>query len=650
MTFFYVKQILITVAGYLCPVKRLSLLLFVLVTIRFLSAQPCKSIKNKPKQLTTKCIKIHSILVDACGSPEGENEILLFYTGNTSLTLSKLSAKWPNAGNNWLGLTQNAATAKKVSDINATIAGCGKLIEPLAGIIPANKQVYLFTSTNFIVGSNQFTNLSDTAYAIFQKSGNTAGHFANYSTPSGLRTTILSVAGSCSDTAIYDKVKLVKQNRTVGAEDGGYVNFDSLGGATYLNDGCNAPVDPPKVNAQITNGSSFCPGDSVMLKGSVSGGLCFVWRAKTGQFSDSTTLTTVYYPNYANPSAPELWLFSCNSSIKAVVNINIKPQQPVSAGKDTMVCSGNTIVLKMRSGSGPVLWKPLDGSGIIQNPTAVSTTYLPSTADTAVKFVLQAFNGCKSANDTFKAVFIQKIKPDFQLSDSVVCRNADSVFLLPLNKGGVFSGLTFSATPAYWPSVPGRYRIVYVTQNRGCKDSAVKYLLVNPNPNALFDLLPGDTVKTGSVVKAIPRQTGAYRHVWSIAGNVVTWPFAPAKEGRYRVLHTITDSITGCSDTASVVLIVIGDEDIRMANVFTPNGDSLNDVFNFVGSGIRNSNLKIFNRWGEKLFESDDQRHGWNGKTYGGVICPEGVYFWQMYVQMQSGKKSYYSGTVTLLR
>ena len=591
-----------------------------------------------------------SILVDACGLPEGENEIVLFATGNTPLTLSKLSMKWPTVGNNWLGLSQSATTAAKVSSINATITGCGRLIEPVGGVIPANKKVYLFTSTNFIVGSNQFTNLSDTAYAIFQKAGNTAGHFANYSTPSGLRTTILSVSGSCSDTATYDKVKLLKQNGIVGAEDGGYVKFDNQGNATYQNNGCNAPVDSLKVSATSRNGNSFCPGDSVLLKGTVSGGLCFVWRAKTGMFSDTTSLLPVYYPNFSNPASPELWLFDCKGSIKSIVSISIKNQQPVYAGKDTTVCAGNAVALKMRTGAGPVLWRASGGNGNIQNATASSTSYVPALGDTAVNFVLQAFNGCKSASDTFRAVWIQKIKPDFQLSDSVVCVNADSVQVFPLNKGGVLIGLSWSSTPATWPSITGRFRIVYKTNNKGCIDSAIKFLLVHPKPSPAFDFLPNDTVKLGTTVNVIPAQTGTYRHIWTERGNPVTWPLISPTEGQHRILHTIIDSATGCSDTVSEVLTVIGDEDIRMANVFTPNDDSLNEIFNFIGIGVISSNLKIFNRWGEKLFESVDQRLGWNGKTMNGISCPEGVYFWQLSVQMQSGKKKYYSGSVSLLR
>ncbi|MEK0421184.1 MAG: hypothetical protein RLZZ161_1035 [Bacteroidota bacterium] len=629
---------------------RFLLISFFCVYASNIIAQPCKSIRNSSKTLTSKCIKIRSILVDACGNPEGENEILLFETGKTSVSMAAISLRWANTSNKWLGLTQSAATATLVSDINATITGCGKLLEPTGNSIPANKKVYLFTSTNFIVGSNQFTNLSDTAYAIFQKAGNTAGHFANYSTPSGLRTTILSLAGSCSDTATYDKVKLVKQNGTVGAEDGGYVNFDSLGNANYLNDGCSAPVEPLKVTAVTLNGSSFCPGDTVLLKGTVSGGSCFVWRAATGRFSDTTSLLPNYYPDFSKPSSPELWLFNCNGSIKATVSISIKNQQPVFAGNDTTVCAGNAITLKMRSGAGPVIWRAFGGKGNIQNPAAAVTSYLPVAGDTSVTFVLQAFNGCKAANDTFKATWIQKIKPDFRLSDSDVCSHSDSVLLFPANKGGIFSGLTLSVTPAHWPSTPGRYRIVYRTNNKGCLDSAVKYLVVHPKPDPRFDFSPNDSVKVGEIVTVKPLQTGAYKHVWSESGNTIAWPFSSPKEGQFRILHTIIDTATGCSDTFSSTLTVIAPEDIRMTNVFTPNNDGKNDVFNFRGNGIVSSQLRIFNRWGELLFESIDSKVGWNGETAKGLICPEGTYFWQMSYTLRSGKSGKHAGSVNLIR
>jgi gliding motility-associated-like protein len=87
-----------------------------------------------------------------------------------------------------------------------------------------------------------------------------------------------------------------------------------------------------------------------------------------------------------------------------------------------------------------------------------------------------------------------------------------------------------------------------------------------------------------------------------------------------------------------------------MTNVFTPNNDGKNDVFNFRGTGITTSQLRVFNRWGEQLFESNDAKTGWNGKTMQGVNCPEGTYFWQMSYRLRSGKYGKHSGSVNLIR
>ncbi|NCP46664.1 MAG: hypothetical protein GW818_09670, partial [Flavobacteriales bacterium] len=134
----------------------------------------------------SQCFEIESILVDACGSPEGENEMVRFVVGNTSLNTANMNVMWPN--NSWLGICQNTTTANAVSALNATVQGCGFLIEPTNGVLPAGTRVLLITSTAIDVNANSFANLADTMYVIFQCSGNTSGHFANWSTTPGLRT------------------------------------------------------------------------------------------------------------------------------------------------------------------------------------------------------------------------------------------------------------------------------------------------------------------------------------------------------------------------------------------------------------------------------------------------------------------------------
>ena len=76
------------------------------------------------------CFTINSILVDACGNPEGENEMVRFTVGASPLQVSSLNVSWPSTNLNFLGICQNANTAQKVADLNATIQSCGYLLEP----------------------------------------------------------------------------------------------------------------------------------------------------------------------------------------------------------------------------------------------------------------------------------------------------------------------------------------------------------------------------------------------------------------------------------------------------------------------------------------------------------------------------------------
>lgn len=89
---------------------------------------------------------------------------------------------------------------------------------------------------------------------------------------------------------------------------------------------------------------------------------------------------------------------------------------------------------------------------------------------------------------------------------------------------------------------------------------------------------------------------------------------------------------------------------IKMPNVFTPNNDGKNDFFiPFYNRYMSDSRIKIFNRWGNLIYESYDLYKGWDGKFYDDD-CPEGVYFWVIqYLDTNDSKKSF-KGTFSLLR
>lgn len=88
-------------------------------------------------------------------------------------------------------------------------------------------------------------------------------------------------------------------------------------------------------------------------------------------------------------------------------------------------------------------------------------------------------------------------------------------------------------------------------------------------------------------------------------------------------------------------------------NAFTPNGDGINDYFfprQYLTNGVSSFTLSIYNRWGEKVFEtSNTNGRGWDGK-FNGVAQPDGVYIYQINLTYKNGRSDKYSGNITLIR
>lgn len=116
------------------------------------------------------------------------------------------------------------------------------------------------------------------------------------------------------------------------------------------------------------------------------------------------------------------------------------------------------------------------------------------------------------------------------------------------------------------------------------------------------------------------------------------------------------EDVNGCSDEDALWIEVIGKPDVYIPNIFTPNGDGVNDYFYMKsGSGIKSiSKLMIFDRWGEKVFEKKNLKQnvpndGWNGK-YKGKNVQAGVYVYQFILELENGLIENLSGDITILK
>jgi gliding motility-associated-like protein len=112
----------------------------------------------------------------------------------------------------------------------------------------------------------------------------------------------------------------------------------------------------------------------------------------------------------------------------------------------------------------------------------------------------------------------------------------------------------------------------------------------------------------------------------------------------------------GCFDSATVQLTVAKNKRVYFPNVFNPDAENVENTF-FYPSGdrfTRISNLAVFSRWGEKIFEAmdvgvNDMNAGWDGTHRGQPMLP-GVYVWVATIAFLDGESVTYSGDVTLVR
>ena len=120
-----------------------------------------------------------------------------------------------------------------------------------------------------------------------------------------------------------------------------------------------------------------------------------------------------------------------------------------------------------------------------------------------------------------------------------------------------------------------------------------------------------------------------------------------------QVIQQVVFHESGCPDTALQLIDVIPEVRYYLPNAFTPNGDGVNDFFGGTGmmEGATNFTLSIWNRYGEKLFETADPFERWNGrKNSTGNLAPQGVYVVQVYFKNPRGEPIHVKGFATLIK
>ena len=113
--------------------------------------------------------------------------------------------------------------------------------------------------------------------------------------------------------------------------------------------------------------------------------------------------------------------------------------------------------------------------------------------------------------------------------------------------------------------------------------------------------------------------------------------------------YLITQENNGCFDSDQMIITVEYDPFVFIPNIFSPNNDNQNDALFVRGTGISTIEFLVFDRWGEKVFETNSLEIGWDG-TFRGQDMSPGVFMYVASVTFTNGSSSVVKGDVTLVR
>lgn len=395
--------------------------------------------------------------------------------------------------------------------------------------------------------------------------------------------------------------------------------------------------------AQAGNDITICNGEQTQL--TASGGNSYSWSPTTDLNGANIanpiaapTSTTVYTVTVTDANG-------CKASDNVLISVNQLPA--VNAGPDISICNGTTASLQA-VGAISYQWhsdntlSDVNISNPIASPLSTHVYYL----------VGSDANGC-SASDS---IIVTVIQPFTMLvgQGAEVCRGSQ----VQLSASGAVTYKWIPANsldnplipnPLASPSISTTYTVIG-TDGVCFQDVKQVVVLVHDLPTAEA----GDNlmIVSGETVSLNGQGTGSSFN-WSPPNGLSctdcpTPEASPAQTTTYML--TVTNEY-GCQRRDSVVIRVGCDNDVVfIPNAFSPNEDGQNDVFYVRSKGLRNVDyLRIYDRWGKLMFESNSLSQGWDGTNNGKPVMP-GVYIYHLKATCSNGQMIMMQGNVTVVK
>jgi gliding motility-associated-like protein len=352
----------------------------------------------------------------------------------------------------------------------------------------------------------------------------------------------------------------------------------------------------------------------------------------------------------------------CNLTDTAVKVVTVYDALVLEIPSDTIICdlgSFDLIANSFGTATGFIWDDDIDFSSPLATGMDSVITINPGTQTT---YYIQATNGWPLCDiiDSVQVYFVDAAVE--VMDDTTICAGFDAILHAENLVPSV--NMTFDWTPnseidlelgnvAVASPNSTMYFYVTATTDLGCVFSDSVLVTVINFGSSIYATATPDTIPEGgsSILEAFP--TG-YSYTWNPPFNLSN-PTGQTTTATVNETSTYEVTITqgSCSTKTSVTIytreFICGDVYIYVPNAFSPNGDNVNDVLFVRGENLLEINLKIFDRWGELVFETQDQSVGWDGTFKGEKLDPD-VYVYHLTVTCVGQTENLIKGNITLMR
>ncbi|GAB5419229.1 MAG: hypothetical protein Crog4KO_25740 [Crocinitomicaceae bacterium] len=325
----------------------------------------------------------------------------------------------------------------------------------------------------------------------------------------------------------------------------------------------------------------------------------------------------------------------CSNAAAGSQTITINPLPPVNAGPDLTLCDGESYT-QSATGAQTYVWDNGTPNGGTIVPTATAT-YTVTGTDA---------NGCIAMDDV--TVTVEPIpQPSFIADTLSICEPGTVVFNnttigsftdCTWDFGDGNAGTGCADVPNIYQN-GGSYDVTLtVTSANGCTNSVTytDYIYVENIPDPSFIPSIYTVISLDTEISFDNNSSGASNYEWDFGdGSPTVTTMNPTHEfptdatsGYLVTLYGY--SPIGCVDSFSTVIQVNEEVIYYIPNTFTPDGDEFNQTFQPIftaGFDPYDWNIKIYNRWGQLVYESSDPEAGWDG-TFNGRMVQDGTYVW----------------------